>query len=284
MDPLSFSYAGYALSVPEQVALRTALQATQINEKLNALPALWGKIHGNDRDYLIAQAVSSSFGTIKKQFYVYNPTVAGLDKLATPSAKANEVAPLLREPFSGDPSFLYKKPAEIEKSSKAVAEAAPAEENADAEAAPAEEQGLSELDRLSWVVHSIDAECSLVPQGALQLTASKEIIPNKSFSGLSLASASNLSSYFHYRDSTSESIRQRIINELYHFKGEFLDSISGDLPKGAWGVHVDDSNTVVNLRSVVWPGYFFFHKTESSQFFGAYFGSGQRANDAAFLL
>lgn len=51
-------------------------------------------------------------------------------------------------------------------------------------------------------------------------------------SGLTVASAMRLDSYAHFRDSRSEAVRARLSNALYHFKGDFLDSLSGDQPKG----------------------------------------------------
>jgi hypothetical protein len=71
MDPLITSFAGAGLSLQEQVAFRTACRKTQIDEKSSTAPVFWGKINGIALDYLIASKFESSFGQIRKTFYVY---------------------------------------------------------------------------------------------------------------------------------------------------------------------------------------------------------------------
>jgi hypothetical protein len=99
-------------------------------------------------------------------------------------------------------------------------------------------------------------------------------------------------------------------NALYHFKGDFLDSVAQDQPKGtlharvsreldltkvnmstsaivlpgAFSARLNDTKTHVNVRSFVWPGYSFHHQLESPFFCAAYFGNGVRQDDAAFLF
>ena len=70
-DAISHSYGGLGLSVHEQIAFKNAAAKTHIEEKLSHCPVFWGKIQGNDRDYVIAVHHSMSFGQIRKQFYVY---------------------------------------------------------------------------------------------------------------------------------------------------------------------------------------------------------------------
>jgi radial spoke head protein 9 len=45
-------------------------------------------------------------------------------------------------------------------------------------------KNFSELERLSFVVNTIDYQCGLVPVGALKLTPTHEIIGNINFKGL----------------------------------------------------------------------------------------------------
>ena len=46
------------------------------------------------------------------------------------------------------------------------------------------------------------------------------------------SAAQSLDNYRHYRDSHVPSIIERTQHALYHFKGDFLDSIAADQPKG----------------------------------------------------
>ena len=45
-------------------------------------------------------------------------------------------------------------------------------------------RGLTELDRLSYVVHQIDNDCHIVPKGAIKKIPIKEIRRNEAFKGL----------------------------------------------------------------------------------------------------
>lgn len=48
---------------------------------------------------------------------------------------------------------------------------------------------LTELDRLTSVVHEIDRSCSAVPKGALKYTPLHQVLFNEAFKGLSPADA-----------------------------------------------------------------------------------------------
>ena len=59
--------------------------------------------------------------------------------------------------------------------------------------------GLTELDRLSFVVHAIDHHCSIVPIGSFKRTPIGEIQKNEAFRGLKADASANLQSYMHLR-------------------------------------------------------------------------------------
>ena len=76
---LSQSFGGgYCLSAHEQYCLRTSLARTQLDEKLATAPVFWGKVQAKESNYLVAVAISSSFGQIRKQFYLYKYGVSRL--------------------------------------------------------------------------------------------------------------------------------------------------------------------------------------------------------------
>ena len=54
---------------------------------------------------------------------------------------------------------------------------------------------FKEIDRLAYVVRSIEMDCSLVPVGAYRLTTSHELRYNDSFNGLSTEEANNLKNF-----------------------------------------------------------------------------------------
>jgi radial spoke head protein 9 len=45
-------------------------------------------------------------------------------------------------------------------------------------------RGVTELDRLSYLVNAVDQDCFLIPQGSFKMTPIKEIRKNEAFKGL----------------------------------------------------------------------------------------------------
>lgn len=41
---------------------------------------------------------------------------------------------------------------------------------------------------------------------------------------------------------------------------DFLDPIAADKPAGCWTLSMNPSDSCSVLRSLAWPGYFFFHE------------------------
>jgi hypothetical protein len=60
-------------------------------------------------------------------------------------------------------------------------------------------KNLTELDRLSVVVHDIDNACSTVPKGALKYTPLDTVVFNEAFKGLQNEGARLLSNWQHFR-------------------------------------------------------------------------------------
>lgn len=64
----------------------------------------------------------------------------------------------------------------------------------------------------------------------------------------------------------------------------FLDPVSQDPIKKSWSLQTDESKTEITLRSLLWPGYVGFHRTNSTIFGGIYIGNGVRSQDIHFLI
>lgn len=136
---------------------------------------------------------------------------------------------------------------------------------------------------MAFVVHSIDSNTSIVPSGAYILDAYSKVRRNELYSGCSdPAAASDLSSYYHLRPSEDPAKQKR---QAGLSKSEsFLDSIAGTAPKGAWSVQLDPTKTKVTIRSLLYPGYRFYHEIEGNCFGGYYIGDGRYNHDIAFML
>lgn len=145
-------------------------------------------------------------------------------------------------------------------------------------------RGLTELDRLSYVVHQIDHDCHVVPRGAVKKTPLKELRRNEAFKGLKADQAFNTCHYSHFRMPVhKDKVDMNNRNEGV-YNNDFLDSIVDDLPKGTWSVMKDTSGTVCVLRSKMWPGFSFYHKVNTDLYGSFYVGNGCKALDMPFMF
>ena len=190
--------------------------------------------------------------------------------------------------FLGDPSFFAYNGEDPEPE--------------DPEAPPVER--FREVHRLAWTVQKIDHDCSLVPRGALAADASKKVIINHNFQGLSYDTSLDLRGYLHLR--RPENIQgQALLKRPGIIKtDDFLDCIDKDQPKGErltdsaatdrltfsdsfsemWVITHDRAGVKVFVRNLYWPGYAFYAVLKSSDYGGVYFGNGVPNRDIVFCL
>ena len=127
-----------------------------------------------------------------------------------------------------------------------------------------EPTAVKEITRLAVIVHTIDTECAMAPQGALAKMSSGSVNNNANFSGFGAAAALKLSSYV-------------LIN-----KGNVsCDSIT---PACALVGSLDEALNVVSFRSLLYPGFLSYHMVGSPIWGYSYFGSGEKNADLAFML
>ena len=60
-------------------------------------------------------------------------------------------------------------------------------------------KGVSELDRLSHLVNSVDHDCAIAPKGSFKMIPLKEVRRNEAFKGLNKGQAFDVASYYHFR-------------------------------------------------------------------------------------
>lgn len=153
----------------------------------------------------------------------------------------------------------------------------------DMKAMPA--NGLSELDRLSFVVNSIEHQCQIVPTGSYKKNTLGEVMPNDAFSGLQLLQLVDLNHYMHLRPVEQVDKREQAMREEDVFVADFLDNSALDQPHSSWSVIKDPINPlVVTIRSRLWPGFFAYHRGNTGLFGGVYMGDGLKNVDLAFML
>lgn len=97
-------------------------------------------------------------------------------------------------------------------------------------------KGVSELDRLSHLVNSVDSDCAIAPKGSFKMIPLKEVRRNEVFKGLKKDQAFDLSNYYHFRKVQNRDKKEQIEREDGVYNSSFLDEVSTDMPNGSWNV------------------------------------------------
>ena len=145
-------------------------------------------------------------------------------------------------------------------------------------------KNFTELDRLSLVVNLIAQDTNIVPLGAYRMIPTHELVPNPDFRGLKVNESKKPENFVHLRAPCLPEKKILIESDKALEKVDFMDAICCDPIKGSWSIQTDESSTEITVRSLVWPGYVGYHRTNSTVFGGAYMGSGICVHDLAFLL
>ena len=144
---------------------------------------------------------------------------------------------------------------------------------------------VTEEERLAVTVRDIDYNASIIPRGAYIAEATHDVIRNRYFEGLNVSNASILNNYYHFRPANEGHARHLLKQNGLLASTDFLDNIASDLPLGgSWAITFNEAKTAVSVRSLVYPGYFFWHVLNTNKFGGAYFGSGLKENDIVFMF
>jgi len=263
IDKLNSS--GLCLSVEEKAGLEIAMVQRTNDEGFSQL-YFWGKIQGTGEDYLICYGLLPSYDYPQKKFYFCTSSNYVLQQMPVIDAETTEKAEAVEGMFSGEPDKPLEEIPEDAEDPEAAAKAVFREEH-----------------RLAQTVLAIDFDTATCPKSAFLVAPSHQVVRNVAFEGLNYAAAGQLSSYYHLRAATSAEPKAALDKPGLVRSTDFLDGLSSD-PASSWSLQFNSSKTCSSLRSLIWPGYFFFHKIGSSQYGGAYFGTGQKNTDIAFMI
>ena len=142
---------------------------------------------------------------------------------------------------------------------------------------------MTETDRLSFVVRTIDHDTSVVPVGSFKMLPINELRRNDLFEGLSSEDLDKKEKYVHFRPVENQEKKDKIAMGKAVFDFDFLDSIADDPIKDSWSIHLDSTKTTSTLRNLIWPGYFAYHKANTDEFGGVYIGYGIKNIDIPFM-
>ncbi|XP_004846531.1 radial spoke head protein 9 homolog isoform X3 [Heterocephalus glaber] len=256
--------SGLGLSPDRRAALLTSLQLVKRDYRYDRV-LFWGRILGIVADYYIAQGLSEDQLAPRKTLYSLNCIEWSLLPPAT-EERATQMA-MVKGRFMGDPSHEYEH-TEFQKMT--------AEDDVVVQ--------VKEETRLVSVIDQIDKAVAIIPRGALFKTPFGPVHVNRTFEGLPLSEARKLSSYFHFREPVGLKNKTLLEKADLDPSLDFLDSLEHDIPKGSWSIQMERGNSLVVLRSLLWPGFTFFHTPRTRNHGYIYVGTGEKNMDLPFML
>ena len=270
------SVNGVCLSLEERIKLMTILDQLKSDIKCDEMQ-FWGKIIGAEKDYYISKALyykgSQNFPKKKYFFCSSNFIFSEL-----PDVQPHHIDNFYKfnTYFIGNPDIILEK-YELEQNKNLD------EVIGDTFKPKLKKKNMTETDRLSFVVRTIDHDTSVVPVGAFKMLPINELRRNDLFEGLSSEDLDKKEKYVHFRPVEDKEKKDKIAMGKAVFDFEFLDSISDDPIKDTWSLHLDSSRTTCTLRNLIWPGYFAYHKANTDEFGGVYIGYGIKNIDIPFM-
>ena len=145
--------------------------------------------------------------------------------------------------------------------------------------------GITEQDRLSYVVACIEQQCQIVPVGSYRKNTLACVQINDAFRGLKYAELENLECFMHLRPCQQRDKIDLCAREEDIFCHEFLDNAALQKPEEAWTVQRDEINQAsVVLRSRVWPGFSAYARANAPIYGAVYLGNGIRQVDLPFMI
>ena len=219
----------------------------------------WGKISGEENDYFVAFGINfrNNYGFPKKIFYYTASNTFKFEELP-------ETFPYHDEDFKktywkalkGKPEDIIKKYKEDIPEGEQNQE--PPQENKEGEAQPKIQD----------------------PDASVDDNAPKKEPPKENFT-----EKLKLSYLIRQIDIIiTEDKKLFIENVDAIFSEDILDSITTDPVKGSWSIQLDSTKTIVNLRNLLWPGFFAVHQSGTNLYGCVYFGDGKKNADLPFML
>ena len=270
------SVNGVCLSLEERIKLMTILDQLKSDIKCDEMQ-FWGKIIGAEKDYYISKALyykGSQYFPKKKYFFCSSNFIFS----ELPDVQPHHIDNFdkFNTYFIGNPDIILEK-YDLDQNKNLD------EVIGDTFKPKLKKKNMTETDRLSFVVKTIDHDTSVVPIGAYKMLPINELRRNDLFEGLSSEDLDKKEKYVHFRPVESNEKKDKIAMGKAVFDFNFLDSITDDLIKDSWSLHLDSTRTTCTLRNLIWPGYFAYHKANTDEYGGVYIGYGIKNNDIPFM-
>ena len=268
---------GVCLSLEERIKLLTMLDQLKSDIKCDEMQ-FWGKILGAEKDYYISKALFyKGFQYFpKKKYFFCSSSNFIFSELPDIQPHHIDNFSKFNTYFVGNPDIILEK-YESEQNQNLD------EVIGDTFKPKLKKKNMTETDRLSFVVRTIDHDTSVVPVGGFKMLPINELRRNDLFEGLSSEDLDKKEKYAHFRPVENQEKKDKIAMGKAVFDFDFLDSIADDPIKDSWTIHTDSTKTICSLRNLIWPGYFAYHKANTDEFGGVYIGYGIKNIDIPFM-
>ena len=268
---------GVCLSLEERIKLLTMLDQLKSDIKCDEMQ-FWGKIIGAEKDYYISKAFYfKGFKNFPKKKYFFCSSNNFI------FSELPDIQPHHFDNFYKFNTYFIDNPDIILEKYDLAQNKNTDEVIGDTFKPQLKKKNMTETDRLSFVVRTIDHDTSVVPIGGYKMLPIGELRRNDLFEGLSSQDLDKSEKYVHLRPVENQEKKDKIEMGKAVFDFDFLDSINEDPIKGSWSIHVDEMKSVSTLRNLVWPGYFAYHKANTNEFGGVYIGYGIKNVDIPFM-
>lgn len=176
------SFNGVCLNIEERLKLEIALNELHMDLKSDEM-WFWGKITGVEKDYYIALAIffREHYLFPKKKFYFCNSSNFVFSELPEIYEHHLKEFGKFNTYFIGNPDIILESFENLEDEQNQFLEE---EEKEDVFKPKMKLKNLTESDRLSYVIRSIDFDCSVVPEGAYKMLPINEMRKNDFFLGM----------------------------------------------------------------------------------------------------
>jgi radial spoke head protein 9 len=269
------SVNGICISIEERIKLETLLDQLKSEIKCDEM-LFWGKIIGVEKDYYIAVAYYfKNFKFPKKVFYFCSSSTFIFSELSPIQPYHLNSFSKYNTYFIGNPNIILEK---YDTNNSELFN-----EVGDQFKPQIKKKNLTESDRLSFVVRSIEHDTSIIPIGGFKILPSNELRRNDLFEGLSNNEIDKLEKYAHFRPVENQVKKDKIAMNKAVFDFDFLDTLNDEPVKESWTITLDSSKSIANIRSIIWPGYYAYHKANTDEFGGVYIGYGIKIKDIQFM-
>lgn len=203
------SHLGQNIGLEDMMRLKLALLSFREEHKHDRVK-FWGRVRGFYNDYYIMTAVTEQKGVSfpKREFFWSNDSF--------------QFAPLVKIQDSSITQFLESQNGYFTGEHDKILREGQVDKHLEHFDADDDDQiirkgnlrsRITELDRLSYVVHKIDHDCAVVPYSSHKTSQTGELLNNIGYSGQSPEEISRLANYRHYRD-TEDDVRLNIYGKF----------------------------------------------------------------------